>query len=144
LPTTEGLETLNPPSKRTRSACPLTPVALAIRLIHVASGRVLAGNLEVARTTPERMRGLLGRRGLRPGEGMLIERCSNIHTFFMRFPIDVIFVDGDWNVRKVARAVPPWRMVWAPGARHVIELPSGATDRIPVAPGDAVRIEGPV
>ena len=144
MSTTRGLETLNSPSKRTNSACSLTPVAVATKLIHAPSGRVLASDLEVARTTPERMRGLLGRRGLRPGEGMLIERCSNIHTFFMRFPIDAIFVDHDWVVRKVARAVPPWRMVWAPGACHVIELPSGAAEKIPVAPGDAIRIEGPI
>ena len=141
--TTEGLEALNPPSKQTNSVCPLTPVTVATKLIHATSGRVLASHLEVARTLAERMRGLLGRSGLRPGEGMLIERCSNIHTFFMRFPIDVIFADYDWIVRKVACAVPPWRMVWVPGARHVIELPSGTAEEIPVAPGDVIRVEGP-
>jgi len=62
----------------------------------------------------------------------------------MRFPIDVIFVDHDWVVRKVARTVPPWRVVWASGASHVIELPSGTAEKIPVAPGDAIRIESPI
>ncbi len=111
------------------------------RLVHVASGAILAERLEIARTTPDRMRGLLGRERLSPGGGMLIERCSSIHTFFMRFPIDVIFLDGAGTARKVSREVGPWRLRWAFGAQAVAELPAGTLDRMPVAAGDALRIE---
>lgn len=112
------------------------------KLIHAGSGTILADRLEFARTPFERMRGLLGRQGLPPGGGMMIERCSSIHTFFMRFPLDVIFLDSEMVVRKVVRRLKPWRLAGSVGARHVVELPAGATDRAPVAPGEALRIEG--
>ena len=111
-------------------------------LTHIESGRVLADRLEVARSTPARMRGLLGRDGLPPGGGMLIERCSSIHTFFMRFSLDVIFVDSDWTVRKAVRDLAPWRLASAWGARCVVELPAGALEDMPVAPGDHLQLEG--
>ena len=112
-----------------------------IRLVHVQSGCVLADRLEVSRTVLERMRGLLGRRDLAPGGGMMIERCSSIQTFFMRFPIDVIFLDKDLVVRKVIRNLRPWRCAMALGASHVVELPAGTIEQLPVAPGDALCIE---
>ena len=119
----------------------LTGGAMRIRLVHRQSGRVVAEHLETARTAFERMRGLLGRSSLPEGEGMLIERCSSIHTFFMRFPLDVIFVSPDLVVRKVCRDVRPWRLARAWGARHVFELPAGALEAVAVAPGDSLRIE---
>ncbi len=114
---------------------------MASRLIHGPTGSVLAERLEVARSHLERMRGLLGRDGLPPGEGLLIERCASIHTFFMRFPIDVLFVSGDFIVRKCVRDLRPWRLASAPGARHTVELPPGTLRGIPVSVGDALQIE---
>jgi uncharacterized membrane protein (UPF0127 family) len=111
------------------------------KLIHGPSGATLAERLEIARSTRDRMRGLLGRDGLPPGGGMLIERCSSIHTFFMKFPIDVIFIDAGGAARKAVPAVGPWRLVSAWGAQDVVELPAGTLARVPVAPGDALRIE---
>ncbi len=74
-----------------------------------------------------RLRGLIGHSELAPGEGMIIEPCSSIHTFFMGFPIDVVFVSREGRVLRVAPAVPPWRVgPVARGARYVIELPAGA------------------
>ena len=68
---------------------------------------------EVAETFFERARGLIGRRGLEPGKGMLIMKCNCIHTFFMRFPIDATFLDREGRVIKVVRNVRPWRpWVW--------------------------------
>jgi len=112
------------------------------RLIHVTSGRVLAENLEFARTLGRRMRGLLGRDGLPPGGGLMIERCASIHTFFMKFPLDVLFLSDDLTVRRMFRHLKPWRLVVAFGARHVVELPAGALEAADVAPGDRLRIEG--
>ena len=111
------------------------------KLVHVESGQVLVNDLERARSTRERMRGLLGRAGLPAGGGMLIENCSSIHTFFMKFPLDVIFFGADMSVNKVVARLAPWRLAGSLGARGVVELPAGTTERIPVAVGDRLRIE---
>ena len=68
---------------------------------------------EVAERAFERMRGLIGRAGLKPGTGMLITKCNCIHTLFMRFPIDATFLDRKGEVVKVVRNIRPWRpWVW--------------------------------
>ena len=68
---------------------------------------------EVAETMFERMRGLIGRKTLAPGKGMLIPKCNCIHTFFMRFPIDATFIDKNGRTVKVVRNVRPWRpWIW--------------------------------
>jgi len=114
---------------------------MVTKLVYMRTGRVLAERLEVARTMPARMRGLLGRKNLSPGGGMMIERCASIHTFFMRFPIDVVFVDSNMVVTKAVENVLPWRLVSSLASRHVIELPGGTLASSPLAPGDALRIE---
>ena len=81
---------------------------------------------EVARSLFERMRGLIGRRGLARGTGMLILRCNAIHTFFMSFPIDAVFLDRNDQVVKVVRDIRPWHpFVWGGWrAKKVLELDS--------------------
>lgn len=74
----------------------------------------------------ERMRGLLGRTGLSAGEGMLITKTSSIHTYFMAFPIDAVFLDKELRVRRIASDLRPWRMAWKRGCKSVLELPAGA------------------
>ena len=112
-----------------------------VKLLHIRSGRVLADRVEVARTMPARMRGLLGRSALPPGGGLLIERCASIHTFFMRFSIDAVFLDADLVVRKVAPNLKPWRLASCWGARCVLELSAGALGGVGLAPGDLLRLE---
>ena len=68
------------------------------------------------------MRGLLGRHGLDPGAGLLIRKTGSIHTFFMRFPIDAVFLDKKMVVRRVVAEIPPFRLAWGRGARSVVEL----------------------
>ena len=80
------------------------------------------------------MKGLLGRSGLDPGEGMLFRPAGSIHMLFMRFPIDAIFCDGDLVVIDVARGLRPWRMASRKGAKVVIEVAENAADG--VAAGD--------
>jgi len=78
---------------------------------------------EVARTFAERTKGLIGRRALGPGKGLLITRCNCIHTFFMRFAIDATFMDSEGRVTRVVRNIRPWR-AWVWGgwrARQVLE-----------------------
>lgn len=77
------------------------------------NGRVWVAQVAVAETLPARMRGLIGRRELPAGRGLLIEDCGSIHTVGMRFPIDVVFLDRAWRVHRVCRNVPPGRLaVW--------------------------------
>ena len=88
---------------------------------------------EVARSFLQRAVGLIGRRGLPPGEGLLILRCNAIHTFFMRFPIDATFLDGRDNVVRVVRDIRPWHpFVWGGWrARKVLETAASPTRNSP-------------
>jgi uncharacterized membrane protein (UPF0127 family) len=86
---------------------------------------VLATRLEVADTGPKRSKGLLGRNGLEPGGGLWIVPCESVHTFFMRFPIDLVYLDRRNRVRKVRSAVGPWRLSACLTAHSILELPAG-------------------
>ena len=75
--------------------------------------RINGVDAEIAETFAERARGLIGRRGLASGTGMLITKCNCIHTFFMRFAIDATFLDKSGQVVKVVRNIRPWRLwIW--------------------------------
>ena len=84
---------------------------------------VLGVEAEVAESAFGRMRGLIGRDRLERGRGMLITKCNCIHTFFMRFPIDATFLDGQGRIVKTVKGVRPWRpWVWGGWrARSVLE-----------------------
>ena len=88
---------------------------------------ILGVDAEVAERFTERLRGLIGRNGLERGKGMLIVRCNCIHTFFMRFPIDATFLDGQGRVVKTVKGVRPWRpWIWGGWrARSVLETAAG-------------------
>jgi uncharacterized protein len=88
-----------------------------------------------------RLRGLLGRRELPRDEGLLINPCSSIHTWFMRFPIDVVFLDRDLRVVRVAADVGPWRLRWGRGARQVLELAAGEAAARGIGVGDRLELE---
>jgi len=88
------------------------------------------------------MRGLLGRTGLEPGEGLLIRPAGSVHTFFMRFPIDVVFVSRDGEVLKIASNVAAWRTAAARGAKVVIELAAGEADRSGISVGTRLDLSG--
>jgi uncharacterized protein len=90
----------------------------------------------VADRVLSRLRGLLGRRELPPGEGVVIRPAPSIHTFFMRFSIDVVFLAPDGNVLRVASDVKPWRIRSARKAHSVLELSAGEAQRRGVTAGD--------
>ena len=89
----------------------------------------------VPRTIAGRMRGLLGRSGLPPGEGMLLRRVRGIHTLFMRFVIDAVFLDRQQVVIGIDAEVRPWRFASRRRARAVLELPAGEGARRGIHPG---------
>jgi uncharacterized protein len=88
-------------------------------------GRVACAHCEVARTFLARGRGLLGRRTLQPGSGMLITKTSSIHMFFMAFAIDAVFLDDELRIRRIVGDLRPWRIAWKRGSKNVLELPAG-------------------
>jgi uncharacterized membrane protein (UPF0127 family) len=91
-------------------------------LVDASSGHVLVPGLEVAVDSATRKKGLLGRDGLAPGAALLIAPTNAVHTFFMRFPIDIVFAARDGTILKVRRTVPAWRMAAAWRGYAVIEL----------------------
>lgn len=96
-------------------------------LIREANGQVVIRKLIVAESTWARMRGLLGRKSLSADTGLLIRPCRSIHMWFMRFPIDVAFLDQDLHVLKIVRNLRPWMLAWAPlKTRCVLETAAGA------------------
>jgi uncharacterized membrane protein (UPF0127 family) len=105
-----------------------------------ADGSAVCDECFVADTVLTRMRGLLGRPPLRPGEGLMLRPASAIHTWFMRFPIDVLFLNRDLVVTAVAEDVAPWRMRARRRSRSVLELASGETRRLGIRSGDRLRL----
>jgi hypothetical protein len=100
------------------------------------NGDVVCDRCVVAGSPFSRMKGLLGRSELRPGEGLLLRPASAIHTFFMRFPIDAVFLDREWRVVGIADDVAPWHTAARKGAKAVLELPAGESARRGLRPGD--------
>jgi uncharacterized membrane protein (UPF0127 family) len=95
----------------------------------------------VAASLRERTVGLLATPSLPPGEGLLIERTQSIHMFFMRYPIDVVFVDRQAKVTRTVAGLRPWRVIWwARGARDCVELPVGAIEASGTVRGDQLVI----
>jgi uncharacterized membrane protein (UPF0127 family) len=109
-------------------------------VLRTADDRVVCERCLVAETPFARMRGLLGRRGLESGEGLLLRPASSVHTFCMRFAIDVVFLGRDGEVLKVAQRVAPWRTAAARGSKAVVELPAGEAGRRGLRVGDRVDL----
>jgi uncharacterized membrane protein (UPF0127 family) len=102
-------------------------------------GGVVCERCTVAATPLARMRGLLGRSELPPGEGILLRPAGSVHTAFMRFPIDVVFLDRELRVLAVEADVPAWRTRARRAAKAVLELPAGEAARRRLAPGDRLE-----
>jgi len=113
-----------------------------VRAVNRKNGAVLAERVERATSMRARLRGLLGRTSLPEGEALVIEPCSSIHTFFMRFAIDAAFVGKDGRVLRAIPDLRPWRATRVyPSAALVIELPAGTLQRTATAEGDALSFE---
>ena len=122
-------------------------MANLIRAVNQTRGTVLCERLEDAGGLGGQSRGLLGRDGLEPGTGMLFENgrftpMMWMHMFFMRFAIDIVFLDRSGKVARINRNLKPRRvssMVF--GARIALELPAGAATASATEPGDQIRFE---
>jgi uncharacterized membrane protein (UPF0127 family) len=123
------------------------PRSLVLRARNLTRGSEVAGQVEVADSFGTRFRGLMGRASLLPGGGLWLTGTSNIHMFFMRFPIDAIFLgrpaaDGGRQVVAVHASLRPWTgIVWyARGADGCLELPAGSAAASGTAVGDVVAL----
>ena len=106
------------------------------------TGQVIARRVRVAATLKSRAVGLLGRAGMDPEEGLLISPCDSVHTFFMRFPIDLLYLDAEFRVVRVVADMGPSRMSFCLGkARHVLELKGGITSAMSGLPGSTMVFE---
>jgi uncharacterized membrane protein (UPF0127 family) len=112
-----------------------------VRVDNLTRGTSVAERCRVAASLRERAVGLLATPSLAAGEGLLIERTQSIHMFFMRYPIDVVFVDREARVTRTVSALRPWRGVWwARAARDCLELPVGALAASGTAVGDQLAV----
>jgi uncharacterized membrane protein (UPF0127 family) len=101
-----------------------------------ADGKVVCPRCRIAKDPWTRMRGLLGRKRLDDGEGILLRPASSVHTWFMLFPIDVVFLDRDLAVLRVVPRLAPWRAAFGRGAASVLELAAGECAARGIGVGD--------
>jgi uncharacterized membrane protein (UPF0127 family) len=114
-----------------------------LRVVNPTREQTLVTHGRVASTVWSRLRGLIGSSPLAPGEGLLIVPCKAIHTHFMRFPIDVLYVDAGKEVVRIGHALPPWRFGRLyRRSRFVLELPAGAAKNTDTQVGDRLQIKG--
>lgn len=110
------------------------------QFVNRTRGKVVAESVEIAGTSAQRTRGLLGRDGLKPGEALWIVPCESVHTFGMRFAIDLVYLDKKLRIRKIRHNVGPWRMSICLVAHSVLELPSGAVSLSDSRIGDQLEL----
>lgn len=117
---------------------------MALTIVNRTRGdSVVCARTEVADNPWRRLRGLLGRASLAPGDGMLFRGESSIHSAFMRFRFDAVFMDRELRVIALAEEIPPWRARSARRARNILELAAGEISRTGLAIGDLLaEIEG--
>jgi uncharacterized membrane protein (UPF0127 family) len=118
----------------------LDPSGGPLVLRHAGTGAIVADRLEAALDSASRRKGLLGRDGLPPGAGLVIAPSNAVHTFSMRFAIDVVFVRRSGEVAKVRHSMPRGRMAAALMAFAVIELPAGTAERTGIRAGDRLEV----
>ena len=119
-----------------------------LRALNRTKGTILCERLEVAHTAAAQSRGLLGRDALAPGAGMLFDGYNFLpvmwmHMFFMRFAIDIVFLDRTNRVLRINHSLKPWRVSsLVLGARRALELEAGAAARSGTVEGDQLEVEG--
>ena len=113
---------------------------MPVQTLRRDDGTIVCERCTVAESPLTRLRGLLGRDGLEPGEGLLLRPASAVHTYFMRFPIDVVFLDRALVVVGISDAVDPWQARSRRGAKSVLELPAGESARRGLAVGDQLEL----
>jgi len=112
-----------------------------LRVRNRTRDREIADRADIADTSAKRRAGLLKRTSLDPGEGLWIAPCEAVHTFGMKFAIDVIFLNKKKKILKVRGRMPKWRISASPLAYSVLELPAGTCERTGTVAGDELEFE---
>ena len=113
-----------------------------VQIFNLNKGTVIAQQARLASSLGQRMKGLLGQDSLSTNEALVLKPCSSIHTFFMRFSIDVLFLDKNMQIIRLFRNMPPNRLspiVW--GSKIAIELPAGKTSQTNTQVGDIIEFK---
>lgn len=111
-----------------------------MKIIDVTESEVLAENTQMADSFFKRLKGLLGTDGIESGSAMVLKPCNSVHTIGMRYPIDVIFVDGNNKVLKLVSHLPALRFAFCSEASYVVELKAGVIDARSLRIGNELRI----
>ena len=117
------------------------PTGLKIHVRNVTRDVVLADAAEVADTSAKRRTGLLKHTSLEAGGGLWIAPCESVHSFFMKFTIDVLYLDRKHRVKKIRPEMAPWRISGCLTAHSVLELPAGTILRTGTQAGDQLEIK---
>jgi uncharacterized membrane protein (UPF0127 family) len=112
-----------------------------LRVTNLTRGLELAARADIADTQPKRNTGLLKHTSLAPGEGLWIVPCEGVHTFGMKFPIDVVFLNKQRKVLKIRPNMVRRRMALSLLARSVLELPAGTLEATGTVRGDQLELE---
>ncbi len=115
-------------------------VAASERILNMTRSTVVAESIRRAANPWTRFIGLLGRGGLAEGEGLHIVPCSSVHMLFMRFALDIVYLDRSGRVVKTVERLKPWRLSAGRGAYSTLELPVGTVQRTGTRPGDEFAI----
>lgn len=114
---------------------------LRVRVLNETRNTVVATAADVADTSAKRRTGLLKHERLEPGDGLWITPCESVHTFFMKFPIDLVYLDKKKKVKKVRHAVPAWRLSACLTAHSILELPAGTARQTQTQAGDQLTLD---
>jgi len=112
-----------------------------MRVRNTTRGTLVAEAADIANTSATRRTGLLNHEGLKPGEGLWIVPCEAVHTFKMKFEIDVLYLSKSKRVVKIRHSMPKWRMSMCLWAHSVLELPAGMANATSTQPGDQLEFE---
>jgi len=111
------------------------------RLRNITRGTILGDAIDIADTSEKRTTGLLKHKELRAGEGLWIVPCEGVHTFFMKFALDLVYIDKKHIVRKAVANVVPWRLSMCLPAHSIVELPAGTIEPSATRKGDQLAFE---
>ena len=118
---------------------------LKVFSVHNADkGTTVATRAKMASSIVARFNGLMMKKGVEDGGGLLLTPSASIHSFFMRFRFDALFLDREGRVTKVVPAMKPWRIAFGgKGAKDVLELPAGVAEQTNTSAGDQLAFEEP-
>ncbi|MEH7094850.1 DUF192 domain-containing protein [Neobacillus vireti] len=112
-----------------------------LRLVNLGTGQVIAESIEPAETFFKRFKGLMFRKNLSPNSGLYLRPCNSIHTFFMKFPIDVLYINDHGKIVGIEEQLEPGKIGKRfPGAAAVIELPINSIKAFEITEGQLIKL----